>query len=56
MALGDIAKMGFNFQEFWVRIYNVPLIGVSKEMVGQVGERVGQVVDVDLGGLGLCSG
>lgn len=54
--VGDLARLDFSKQEFWIRFYNVPLLGMSKTMAFRIGETVGRVVDVDLGASGLCFG
>lgn len=32
----------------------MPLLGMSREMALNFGARIGKVVDIDLGGLGIC--
>ncbi|KAK3189610.1 hypothetical protein Dsin_029171 [Dipteronia sinensis] len=47
---GSIEKMAFNMCDFWVQIYQVPLLCSSREIVWFLGEMIGVVLDVD-GGL-----
>lgn len=36
-----VVSMKFNLQDFWVQVYNVPLVGMSKMMGIQIGSRIG---------------
>lgn len=54
--VGDFTRLDFSKQEFWIRIYNVLLLGMRRTMAFRIGETVGRVVDVDLGPSDLCFG
>lgn len=53
---GDMGAMKFETQDLWIRVYNAPLICMSKSMAMQIGSELGQVLEVDLGTSGLCLG
>ncbi|TXG71386.1 hypothetical protein EZV62_006321 [Acer yangbiense] len=53
---GTIDKLAFNLCEFWVQIYQVPLICSSKEIGRFLGEMIWEVIEVDGGMVGNCAG
>ncbi|TXG57544.1 hypothetical protein EZV62_015373 [Acer yangbiense] len=53
---GDVQDMSFSWAEFWVQIYQVPLLCMTKEIGQFLGSMVGVVKDVDVGLTGECSG
>lgn len=46
--MGDVISMRFNLQDFWVQVYNVPLICIIKAMGIQIGNRIRQAIDNDV--------
>ncbi|TXG49399.1 hypothetical protein EZV62_025274 [Acer yangbiense] len=55
-GVGDIGKIGFNRVEFWVQIYNAPLMCMTKDMGVFLGKLIGDLVDIDVGFTGECFG
>lgn len=43
------AAMNFDFESFWVRMYNLPLACMGKETAWKIGSLVGVVEEVDVG-------
>lgn len=43
-------------QEFWAQVYNVPFLDMSIRTVIQINEKIGTIVNVDLGPTSLCLG
>ncbi|KAM7526648.1 hypothetical protein LguiA_016550 [Lonicera macranthoides] len=41
--------MQFSHAKFWVRLYNLPFLCRSREIVSIIGGKIGDVVDVDMG-------
>ncbi|KAK1555502.1 hypothetical protein Q3G72_027318 [Acer saccharum] len=53
---GTIETMAFNRCDFWVQIYQVPILCMTKEIGWFLGEMIGEVLDVDGGMAGDCIG
>ncbi|TXG57618.1 hypothetical protein EZV62_015447 [Acer yangbiense] len=53
---GTIVSLDFNWAEFWVQIYQVPLLCMSKEIGWFLGGMIGDVMDVDGGDVEDCVG
>lgn len=53
---GDLSVQCFNNVAFWVQIYNVLLLYMSKEMGELLGSKLETVEKVDMGVLGDCVG
>ena len=53
---GSIESIAFNSCEFWVQIYQVPLLCTFREIGWSLGEMIGVVVDVDGGLASDCAG
>lgn len=48
--------MSFDYESFWVRFYNLPLLCRSREVGSLLGEKLGFTEDVDEGINGDCNG
>ncbi|KAL5752884.1 hypothetical protein ACOSQ2_023391 [Xanthoceras sorbifolium] len=48
MGAGEILKMKFQKSEFWVQIYNIPLMCMNKKVTKMLAETIGEVVEVPL--------
>ncbi|KAL5744815.1 hypothetical protein ACOSQ2_027931 [Xanthoceras sorbifolium] len=55
-GVGRISVLDFNFVPLWVQLYNLPIVGISKEMGIFLGGLIGKVVDIDVGSNGSCIG
>ncbi|KAL5783297.1 hypothetical protein ACOSP7_008326 [Xanthoceras sorbifolium] len=53
---GKFLEMGFNNVPFWVQLHNVPLVCMTKEIGWALGNKIGQVTDIDVGATGDCLG
>ncbi|KAL5741628.1 hypothetical protein ACOSP7_028360 [Xanthoceras sorbifolium] len=53
---GKFLEMGFNNVQFWVQLYNVPLVCMTKEIGWALGNKIGRVTDIDVGATGDCLG
>ncbi|XP_021808570.1 uncharacterized protein At4g02000-like [Prunus avium] len=55
---GNIApsRMLLKFAEFWVQIHNVPLLGMTVQTGRQIGNCMGECIDVTQGQEGECMG
>jgi hypothetical protein len=42
------SKMNFNKESFWMRMYNLPLACMSREVGSKIGSSVGEVEDIDM--------
>ncbi|KAK3193759.1 hypothetical protein Dsin_025069 [Dipteronia sinensis] len=49
VGTGDISRMSFNHEEFWIQIHNVPLLRMNKEACLFLGGMVGEVKEIDVG-------
>ncbi|KAL5851873.1 hypothetical protein ACOSQ3_006991 [Xanthoceras sorbifolium] len=47
---GDISKMDFNYVEFWIQIYDVPLMCMNRQIVRRLYKMVGVVVEIPMEG------
>lgn len=43
----DVESYAFNFTLFWVRIFNIPLEYMDRQVAMDVGKAIGEVVDID---------
>lgn len=48
--IGDLQalRIKMHFAFFWVRLYDLPLMGMNFDIVCSVGESIGNAEDVDL--------
>ncbi|KAK2638135.1 hypothetical protein Ddye_025930 [Dipteronia dyeriana] len=53
---GDIREMAFNRVAFWVKIHNVPLLCMTKEIGVFLEKMLGEVRDIDVGPSVECVG
>ncbi|KAL5819222.1 hypothetical protein ACOSQ4_023064 [Xanthoceras sorbifolium] len=53
---GDLGNMKFSNTEFWVQVYNVPLVCMTREIDLFLGRQIGEVCELDLGATGDCLG
>ncbi|TXG53973.1 hypothetical protein EZV62_019229 [Acer yangbiense] len=51
---GDIKNMSFNKAAFWIRILNVPLLCMTKDIGLFLGSLIGEVREIAVGPLGEC--
>lgn len=55
-GLGDITKMQFRFQDYWIQIHNIPLLCMSEAVGFSLGKMIGEVIEVDFGPSHSCLG
>ncbi|KAL5772827.1 hypothetical protein ACOSP7_012443 [Xanthoceras sorbifolium] len=53
---GKFLDMGFSHVQFWVQLHNVPLVCMTKEIGWALGNKIGRVMDIDVGATGDCLG
>ncbi|KAL5762300.1 hypothetical protein ACOSP7_018564 [Xanthoceras sorbifolium] len=53
---GDISRMRFEKSEFWIKIHNVPLLCMTRDIGLFLGKQIGVVRELDLGASGDCVG
>ncbi|TXG63243.1 hypothetical protein EZV62_010237 [Acer yangbiense] len=53
---GTLDTMAFNRCDFWVQIYQLPLLCTTREIGWFLGEMIGEVKEVDIGLAGDCVG
>ena len=53
---GSIETMEFRYADFWIQIHQVPLLCMSRDIGFFLGEMIGDVIEVDSGLSGVCSG
>ncbi|KAF5464301.1 hypothetical protein F2P56_014388 [Juglans regia] len=48
--VGDVqsSRIKMHFASFWVRLYDLPLMGMNSETARSIGESIGNVEDIDL--------
>ncbi|TXG59766.1 hypothetical protein EZV62_014339 [Acer yangbiense] len=46
---GTLDSLSFNLADFWVQIYQIPLLCMTKEIGRFLGNMIGQVLEVDGG-------
>ncbi|KAL5822000.1 hypothetical protein ACOSQ3_023882 [Xanthoceras sorbifolium] len=56
LGVGKFQDMGFSNVQFWVQIHNVPLVCMTKEIGWALGNKIGRVMDIDVGATGDCLG
>ncbi|KAL5851967.1 hypothetical protein ACOSQ3_007085 [Xanthoceras sorbifolium] len=52
----SLANMRFGYAKFWVQLYNVPLLCITKDIGVFLSRQIGQVVEVDSRPSGACLG
>ncbi|TXG70630.1 hypothetical protein EZV62_005565 [Acer yangbiense] len=53
---GTLDSLNFNLVDFWVQIYQIPLLCMTKDIGRFLGNMIGQVLEVDGGASGECVG
>ncbi|KAL5823721.1 hypothetical protein ACOSQ4_021621 [Xanthoceras sorbifolium] len=43
---GDLSRMEFRFVDFWVQIYNIPIMCMNKRFAKLLAERIGMIVEI----------
>ena len=55
-GIRDIKKQDFSHVSFWVQIYDVPIMCMSKEMAAELGKVIGKEDEVETDAVGECFG
>lgn len=53
-GLDEVSKLLFRYTDFWVQVHNVPIACMSERMGLQLGNLIGEVLELDGGATGLC--
>ncbi|XP_006485824.1 uncharacterized protein LOC102613298 [Citrus sinensis] len=56
MGIGDVKKQDFTHALFWVQIHNIPIMCMDKEIIQEIGGRIGKVQEVETDDAGECMG
>ncbi|KAK9206204.1 hypothetical protein WN943_016477 [Citrus x changshan-huyou] len=56
MGIGDAKKQDFTHALFWVQIHNIPIMCMDKEIIQEIGGRIGKVQEVETDDAGECMG
>ncbi|TXG71586.1 hypothetical protein EZV62_000165 [Acer yangbiense] len=56
VGMGTIESLKFSQAEFWVQIYKIPILCMTKEIGRFLGGMIGEVLDIDGGNSGDCVG
>ena len=56
MGIGDVKKQDFTHALFWVQIHNIPIMCMDKEIIQEIGGRIGKVQEVETNDAGECMG
>lgn len=55
-GISDIKSQSFTHASFWVQIHNIPIMCMDKEAIQKLGEKMGQVKEIDTDEAGECIG
>lgn len=55
-GVGDVQKQSFTHATFWIQFHNVPIMGMHKEAIQKLVEKMGSVEEVDMDDDGECIG
>ena len=55
-GVGNIKEQTFMFTSFWVQIHNLPIMCMNKDVVTEVGKKIGKVEEIDTNEAGECIG
>lgn len=56
ISVGDIKKQAFTHTSFWVQIHNMFIMCMDKEIVQEIGGRIGKIEEVETNKTRECIG
>ena len=55
-GIGDIKEQSFTHTSFWVQIHNIPIMCMVREIIQKLGEKIGEVEEIETDATGECIG
>ncbi|KAL9412274.1 hypothetical protein AB3S75_045822 [Citrus x aurantiifolia] len=53
-GVGDVKRQDFTHASFWVQIHNMPIMCMDREIIKEIGGRIGEVQEVETDETGEC--
>lgn len=53
-GMGDVKRQDFTHASFWVQIHNMPIMCMDREIIKEIGGRIGEVQEVEMDEIREC--